>query len=283
MKIYLVDGACFNLLRVRLSGPNKEYIHIEIAKENYLEVITAFSNTDNISSMLVKSDSDIVQGKYDGYTKNISIYKDFYRNVSNEVIERITLEFERADYVEDINSIKQQICELRSIVIPEEGFDAMSVDEYRAYKKKTIGDECSNTILEGIDFEINGVLEHFSFYDEDQKNFIIGKQNCDDGYQYIVYHNSSTSGSTHEYKLYEAKVFEDIYNAQNLNRIDLSCRCNAIFVWLDHIYTKEEMKDITFSSPIPDAYKENYDYIVNTTKSMIEQIKEEKNKVSETA
>ena len=53
-------------------------------------------------------------------------------------------------------------------------------------------------------------------------------------------------------------------------------------MWLDHIYTKEEMKDITFSSPIPDTYKENYDYIVNTTKSMIEQIKEEKNKVSET-
>ena len=59
----------------------------------------------------------------------------------------------------------------------EEGCNAdyLSIETYRAEKKKEISQICQNTIYAGTDIEISSGKEHFSLKDEDQLN-LFGKQ-----------------------------------------------------------------------------------------------------------
>ena len=43
-------------------------------------------------------------------------------------------------------------------------------------------------------------------------------------------------------------------------------------MWIDSLSDKEQIKEITFSSEIPEEFAENYRYIVESTESIINSI-----------
>ena len=268
MKIRLTNGEVFELLRHREIGEN---LQIEIIREDIISVIQSFNVTDNITSLSIIDESGNTVAKYDGYTTNVSMSKDSFLYFGEE-IERIILVFKRTDYVTQFNNIKTELSLIQEQLNPTVDIDAMSIEEYRIYKKTEIGEQCRSEIYKGIDFELDGELQHFTYNIEDQMNFAIGKQNCDDGFLTIPYHNSANNNVTQCYKFYEASVFKDIYMKQFLNKIEKTTRCNAIFMWIDSLSDKEQIKEITFSSEIPEEFAENYRHIVESTESIINSI-----------
>ena len=105
---------------------------------------------------------------------------------------------------ENIKSIQDQL---------DESIDTekMNLEEYRTYKKQLIGKECREKIHSGIDFEINGTIEHFTYNADDQINFIDVKVMCDSGFPVIPYHESSGNTNTNPCKFYPAEDMGKVY------------------------------------------------------------------------
>lgn len=107
----------------------------------------------------------------------------------------------------------------------EEGLNAdyLSIETYRANKKKEISQICQSTVFAGVDISISSGTEHFSLKDEDQLN-LFGKQaQLAAGSEKLEYHEDG------KYKIEQRKADEEITHATG-----------RVLFWLHHAIVKGE-------------------------------------------
>lgn len=290
MRIHFNDDTTYEVLQIYQEGQHNEYLHIEVADTPYADVIQTFSDTNKLSSITLKDSNNIKV--FSDYTILKNFSTDEYLDIGNISHTRVTLTFFQANLTDRIDNLKQEIASfkhntdkikevtnkldenIKSIQDQlDESIDTekMDLEEYRTYKKQLIGKECREKIHSGIDFEINGTIEHFTYNADDQINFIDVKVMCDSGFPVIPYHESSGNTNTNPCKFYPAEDMGKVYMQQVLNKFRHTTKCNAIYQWLDSLNSKSAMSDIFFESALPPLFQTQYDKLVEKTELMMQE------------
>ena len=107
----------------------------------------------------------------------------------------------------------------------EEGCNAdyLSIETYRAEKKKEISQICQSTVFAGTDIDISSGKEHFSLKDEDQLNLFEDMQKIINGAM-------------------EFKSYHTTYG-------------NSLNMWIKGCSKTSEIAKIEYGAPIPEEYQ----------------------------
>lgn len=302
MKIFFSDNTEYEVLQIYQEGQHNEYLHIEVADTPYADVLQTFNDANKLSSITIKDNNNIKV--FPDYTQLKAFSTDEYLDIGNILHTRVILTFLQVNLTDRIDNLNQEIAsfkyhtdkikevtnkldeDIKNIQNQlDDSIDTekMTLEEYRTYKKQLIGNECREKIHFGIDFEIDGKLEHFTYNADDQINFIDVKVMCDSGFPVIPYHESSDSTKTNPCKFYPAEDMAKVYMQQVLNKFRHTTKCNAIYQWLDSLNTKSDMSDIVFDTALPILYQNQYDKLVEKTELMMQekQNQELANQISE--
>lgn len=131
---------------------------------------------------------------------------------------------------------------------PEDTF-LVSIREDRL---KAIASMCEGTIYNGTDVTLSdNAVEHFSFSEHDQLNIKQAYDMCHAGLvEQFPYH-----ADNNPCKYYLAKDIETIFETLMNYKLYHITRCNALNMWIKNCNDTETLKNITYSSEIPDEYK----------------------------
>lgn len=134
----------------------------------------------------------------------------------------------------------------------EEGLNAdyLSIETYRANKKKEISQICQSTVFAGVDISISSGTEHFSLKDEDQLN-LFGKQaQLAAGSEKLEYHED---GNPCRY--YSAEDMQKIINGAMEFKSYHTTYGNSLNMWIKGCAKASEIAKIEYGAPIPEEYQ----------------------------
>lgn len=134
----------------------------------------------------------------------------------------------------------------------EEGLNAdyLSIETYRANKKKEISQICQSTVFAGVDISISSGTEHFSLKDEDQLN-LFGKQaQLTAGIKKLEYHED---GNPCRY--YSAEDMQKIINGAMEFKSYHTTYANSLNMWIKGCSKASEIAKIEYGAPIPEEYQ----------------------------
>ena len=281
-KLYFVDNTSYDIIQVRTDGIKEEKLCIDLMNCNVTDVYNTINKDGNTDNITIK-DNDTVVKSYGGYTKLVSIFMDTFKNMFDEEIPSVHLVFEFAgcdkkidalnDVVEsqkqELNEYKNDLNDIKSVINNDTDTSGMNVDQFRKYKKESIGAECRTSIYSGTTVVLNNEKKYFTYNAEDQSNLTDLMIQVNEGFQTLPYHVNTDSDTTEECEFFSATDIKTIYRELSLHKLKCTTKCNTIFVWLDSLKTIEDMKNVTFNSTLPVEYQKKYDGIINPTIEMI--------------
>lgn len=165
-----------------------------------------------------------------------------------------------------------RISDLEDEVFTTIDVDSMSLEEYKEYKKMLISIACNEQIENGVDVETaEGIKEHFTYYSEDQINFIDMNNMVEAGFDILPYHSNHKDDSaiTSPCKMYSATVIRTIYMNQLMNKFILTTKCNHLYQWIDGLDNKSAIEKISWDSELIEPYKSQYETIVQGVQEKI--------------
>ncbi len=112
---------------------------------------------------------------------------------------------------------------------------------------------CNRNVINGVDVEIDGNVEHFSYKDEDQVNI---KEIFDLAVQTNVpmyYHADGESC-----KLYTVEQIIAIYSTASANKMHHTTYFNQLKMFVDTLETEEDIETITYGQELTGEYLETY-------------------------
>lgn len=144
----------------------------------------------------------------------------------------------------------------------------VDIELIKTKKIEELNRACAEKIELGIDVEINGVQEHFSYKTVDQNNI-------DDLFQLAMqtgldqpYH--SDGGNC---KLYTPEQITQIYIAQKINKTQQTTYFNQLREMIVNEYTKQEDKDkilaIKYGDKLTGIYLDNYNVMMENSKNIV--------------
>ncbi len=262
MNIYLTNGHTYEgyvlfadeVMSIQLTYP--------IGELDYSTVRSDFENMDNVKGMIIEDIAD-ENKKKDAYYRYSRLRMFQCTTKDNNDVYTISLEeIETSEVIKDIES---DIADIKNSIDPVVNMDTMSLIELKKYKKQVIGKECTEQINAGIDFEIDGQTEHFTYNDKDQMNFEKMRNFVAMGIQYIPYHSSTTDTETNKCKFYKASDVTALYTQLVLLYLTKTTKCNFLYQFIDSTEDAETLKSLSMNSELTGELKTEYDNIINTT------------------
>lgn len=141
-----------------------------------------------------------------------------------------------------------------------------TIDDIRAKKIASLSTQCHAVIEAGVDVDINGVVEHFSYSIEK------GDQgNIDDIFSLAI--STKLSQPYHAdggaCKLYTPEQIMAIYVAQKTNKTVQETWFNQMKQYILACNDKEEIKNIAYGQPLTGQYLDNYNAILAQAQEII--------------
>ena len=135
-------------------------------------------------------------------------------------------------------------------VAPEEK-EPETLDEWKDAKKEEIGQNCSDTIYNGVDVALtDGTVEHFSLTDHDQLN-LFGKQTqLEAGVEQLESHSDGQPC-----KYYSAANMRLIIKAAMQHVSYHTTYCNAVNMWIAGCGSVEQVQKICYGADVPEQYQ----------------------------
>lgn len=136
-----------------------------------------------------------------------------------------------------------------------------TVDEIRASKISAFSNICNMSIIYGVDIDVDGSIEHFSYSEEDQTNI---KELFDLALQTNVpmyYHSNGNSC-----KLYSVDQIIELYKTATLNKMHHINYFNQLKMYLNTLNDSDIIRNIEY------GYELNGEYL-NTYNAAMEQVK----------
>ncbi len=128
-----------------------------------------------------------------------------------------------------------------------------TLDELKENKIKYFSSLCNQAIINGVDIEINGVMEHFSYNDEDQVNI---KEIFDLAVQTNVpmyYHADGDSC-----KMYTVDQIIALYITATTNKMHHTTYFNQLTMFINAIEDKEELSALKYGDELTGEYLKTY-------------------------
>lgn len=128
-----------------------------------------------------------------------------------------------------------------------------TLEEIKVSKIQSLSSICKQSIIDGVDVDINGVTEHFAYGDEDQVNI---KELFDLATQTKVplyYHADGESC-----KLYTVEQIVSIYATSATNKIHHITYFNQLKLYVNTLETKEEVESVNYGDELTCEYLQTY-------------------------
>lgn len=140
-----------------------------------------------------------------------------------------------------------------SVVKPSEPY-VETLDDVKKRKVSELSDKCYKNIINGVDVEIDGFLEHFSYSEEDQINIkelfdLTYNTNCS-----VWYH---ADGNT--CKEYTSEQFVQIYSEEVSNKMHHTTYFNQLKLFVESLTTIEDVNKVEYNQLLIGVYLETYD------------------------
>lgn len=237
---------------------NNDSIHEIDAIRKFLNLMKiTFDENVDIDSLLV--DMSIFD-KIEILTRNDEVcgtYNDFNTVYLREE-NTITLSNDGSVYTEpeipDIEDIPVYVPTLEDI-------KAMKINELSAI--------CENQILNGVDVEIEGEIEHFSYKLEDQNELKSAFDLALQTGMSVPYHSDGNGC-----KLYTVEQITSLYIAQQTNLTHHKTYFNQMKMYINTLDDMEVVKAIIYGDALTGQYLEDYNTVMNQAALIIQKVLE---------
>lgn len=140
-----------------------------------------------------------------------------------------------------------------------------TIDEIRNMKISSLSSICNKQIINGVDIDIDGVIEHFGYSNEDQTNI---KELFDLAVQTNVpmyYHSDGNSC-----KLYTVDQIIAIYTTATMNKMHHITYFNQLKMYLRSLEDSETISGVEYGYELTDEYQSTYNSAMEQAKASIE-------------
>ena len=187
---------------------------------------------------IINEYNNTVQGEFNGYT---TIYRTF----------------------ED-NPLRYQLSNDGSVYIePDVEPDKSTLDEVINKKISEFSSICNIMILNGVDVEINGEIEHFSYTDEDQANIDDLASAAKTTKMEQAYHADGASC-----KLYTAEQMINIYMSEKMNKAHHTTYFNQMKMYILTLDDINLITNINYGDALTGQYLDTYNLMMSQTKKV---------------
>ena len=140
-----------------------------------------------------------------------------------------------------------------------------TLDEIKALKISELSKICNQSIVYGVDIEINGKTEHFSYAEEDQTNIkemfdIVMQTNKP------MYYHSDNEGC----KLYSVEQIINLYIAEVTNKMHHTTYFNQIKMYIESLNDADVIYSIVYGFELRDEFLETYKNAMLQAKENVE-------------
>lgn len=192
---------------------------------------------------ILNENNDFVQAEYPDYN---TVYKTY-----EEEPNRIELSNDGEVYVEPI--------------IPTPEPYVPTLEEVKLMKINELSYTCNNLVVNGVDIEIDGTTEHFSYKDEDQVNI---KEIFDLAVQTNVpmyYHADSESC-----KLYTVEQIIDLYATATTNKMHHTTYFNQMKLYVNTLETADDVNVVEYGQELTGDYLDTYNASMAQSQMVLE-------------
>ncbi len=151
--------------------------------------------------------------------------------------------------------------------VPEEYIP--TVDEVRSEKISNLSTICNRMIVNGVDIDIDGNIEHFSYTEEDQTNI---KELFDLALQTNVpmyYHSDGNSC-----KLYSVEQIIELYTTAAMNKMHHITYFNQLKMYLNTLEEPDAIRNIEYGFELTGEYLDTYNAAMTQAKTGMETLLE---------
>lgn len=180
---------------------------------------------------ILNEHNDFIQAEYPDY---ITVYRTYEDDVN-----RIEFSNDGSVYVEP--------------VIPTPEPYVPTLEEVKSMKINDLSYICNSAIVDGVNVEIDGAVEHFSYKDEDQVNI---KELFDLAISTNVpmyYHADGESC-----KLYTVEQIIELYATATTNKMHHTTYYNQLRLYIETLETTEEVEAIGYGVELTGEYLDTY-------------------------
>lgn len=140
-----------------------------------------------------------------------------------------------------------------------------TVDEIRNMKISNLSSICNKQIIYGVDIDIDGTMEHFSYSDEDQANIkelfdLVVQTNMP-----MYYHSDGNSC-----KLYTVDQIIAIYTTAVMNKMHHITYYNQLKMYLRSLEDSETISSVEYGYELTGEYLDTYNSAMVQVKASIE-------------
>ena len=142
----------------------------------------------------------------------------------------------------------------------------LTLEEIRTDKIKEFSFLCRQKIEEGIDIEINGSIQHFSYKENEDQNGIKEAFDLAVATGMSVPLHSDGGNCT----LYTPEEMTKIYVAEKTNLTHHKTYFNQMKQYIMTLETKEEIGGLTYGDPLTGEYLETYQVMMNQAQKLVQ-------------
>lgn len=215
------------------------------------------------------------------------IYSDEVLTSGFEVLNEYSFENQSADYYYGYNTIYAKtenevyLSNDGSVYVPKEESEQnsstkeiLTLEQVKINKIQSLSEECNRLIINGIDVESNGEMEHFSYTNEDQLNLKEIYDLAKETQSAMYYHSDGNSC-----RLYTIKEIAFIYAAQTVNKMHHITYFNQLKAYVQTIEVIEEVNMINYGDELTGEYLEIYTNVMEQVSANIQKILNIKNTI----
>lgn len=136
-----------------------------------------------------------------------------------------------------------------------------TIEESRASKISVFSNICNMSIVNGVDIDIDGTIEHFSYAEEDQTNI---KELFDLAVQANVpmYYHSDGKGC----KLYTVEQIIELYTTATMNKMHHITYFNQLKMYISTLDDPDAINAIEYGYELTDEYLDTYNAAMTQAK-----------------
>lgn len=176
-----------------------------------------------------------------------------------EILNEYTFENQSNDEYYKFTTLYQNVSE-NTVILSNDGSIytepqelIITLEELKKQKIQLLSSICRQKIIEGVDVEINGISEHFSYNDNDQVNIkelfdLALKTNVS-----LYYHADGESC-----KLYTVEQIVSIYTTNATNKMHHITYFNQLKLYVNSLNTKEAVDVISYGDKLTGSYLQTY-------------------------
>lgn len=154
-------------------------------------------------------------------------------------------------------NLEEQVKKLEEKVNPVINESSMTLDEFKAYKIKQLGESCTKAIYTGTEVGTSKGKEMFSYSLEDQSNLKDIFATATATNLSCPYHSNSSICT-----LYSPEDIVKIYLTLSGYKLYHTTYVNVLNTYIRSLFDKSDISKIEYGQEVPKEYKENMDAIL---------------------